>query len=161
MRLLPLALLLAAGTRIVLDDSIEVPRHEWRYVDIVAKEPMAIVNCEFQVVSAKTPVRVVWIARSDLENFRAGRRDGVLAATSFGMDGKLRHVAPAAGDYAVVVENNPTNAASAKVGVKVWLESAVSPTYVSTQRRVAVILISTVVFFGIVSISAYKLSREL
>src|SRR5205807_8531225 len=99
MNLLPLALLLASGSRVVLDDTIEIPRAEWRYVDITAKEPMAVVNCEYQVVSNDSPVRVVWVARRNLESFRAGHRENVLAATSFGMEGKLRHVAPEPGDY--------------------------------------------------------------
>jgi hypothetical protein len=161
MILLPLALLVAAGSHIVLDDTIDVPRGEWRYVDIEAKEPMAVVSCEYRVVSENTPVRVVWIARADLENFRAGGRDKVLAATSFGVEGKLRHFAPAAGDYALVIENDPAGAERARVKVKVWLESAISPTYVSPQRRLAVILISSIVFFSIVSVTAYKLSRAI
>jgi hypothetical protein len=159
MSILPFALLLAAGSHIVLNDTIEVPRAEWRYVDIEAKEPMMVVNCEFEVVSENTAVRVVWIARADLEKFRAGRRDRILAATPFGMDGKLRHFAPTTGDYAMVVENQPSGASRAKVKLKVWLESVVRPKYVSSARRLAVILISTVAFFSIVSISAFKLSR--
>ena len=158
MSIFPIALLLSASSHIVLDDTIEVPRAEWRYVDIEAKERMMAVNCEFQVVSENTPVRVVWIARADLETFRAGRRERILAATPFGMDGKLRHFAPASGDYAMVVENQPTGHSRAKVKLKVWLESVVRPKYVSSQRRLAVILISTIVFFGIVSLSAFKLS---
>ena len=56
-------LLLSAGSHLVLDDTIEIPRSEWRYVDIEAKERMAVVNCEYQVVSENSPVRVVWIER--------------------------------------------------------------------------------------------------
>ena len=160
MSILPIALLLlSAGSHIVLDDTIEVPGAEWRYVDIEANEPTMIVNCEFEVVSKNTPVRVVWIARPDLETFRAGRRERILAATPFGMDGKLRHFAPASGDYAMVVENQPTGHSRAKVKLKVWLASVVRPQYVSSRRRLAVILISTVVFFSIVSLSAFKLNR--
>jgi hypothetical protein len=161
MSILPLALLLSAGSHIVLDDTIEVPRAEWRYVDIEAKEPMMVVNCEFEVVSKNTPVRIVWIPRAELESFRAGRREGILAATPFGLDGKLRHFAPAAGDYAMLIENQPLRPSRAKVKLKVWLESVVRPKYVSSQRRLAVILISTIVFFSIVSLSAFKLSRAL
>jgi hypothetical protein len=116
-----------------------------------------VVNCEFEVVSENTPVRVVWIARADLESFRAGRRERILAATPFGVDGKLRHFAPTSGDYAMVVENQPAGASRAKVKLKVWLESVVRPKYASPQRRLAVILISTIVFFSIVSLSAFKL----
>jgi hypothetical protein len=161
MILLPLALLLAAGSHIVLDDTIEVPRNEWRYVDIEAKEPMAVVICEYRVLSENTPVRLVWVARSNLEDFRAGGREKILAATSFDLDGKLRHFAPTVGDYALVIENQPAGVARAKVKVKVWLESPVTPKYASPQRRLAVIILSSIVFFSIVSVTAYKLSRAI
>jgi hypothetical protein len=158
---IPLSLfLLAAGSRLVLDDTIEIPRSEWRYVDIAAKEPMAVMNCEYQVVSENSPVRIVWIARRNLDTFRAGRRENILAATPFGMDGKLRHFATEPGDYAMVIENQPATRAGAKVKVKVWLESAVRPKVLSAQRRLAVILISAVVFFAIVSFSAFKLRGQ-
>jgi hypothetical protein len=162
MTLLPLFLLLAAASsRLVLDDTIEVPRGEWRYIDIAAQEPMAVVNCEYQVVSENSPVRVVWVPRKILDTFRAGRRDKILAATPFGMDGKLRHVAPEPGDYAMVLENQPAGRSSVKVKVRVWVESAVSPKELSPSRRLAVIAISAVVFFGIVSLSAFKLRGQL
>ena len=158
MTLLPMAaLLLSAASRLLLDDKIEIPRSEWRYVDIEAKERMAVVNCEFQVVSENSPVRAVWIARRDLESFRAGHRENILAATAFGVEGNLRHVAPEPGDYAMVLENQTASRVPAKVRVRVWLESPISPGEVSPARRLAVILISTVVFFGIVSFSAFKL----
>ncbi len=91
---------------------------------------------------------------------RAGRSVNILAASPFSMDGKLRHVAPEPGDYAMVLENQPASRQRAKVKVRVWLESAISPREVSPQRRLAVILISTIVFFGIVSFSAVKLRDE-
>jgi len=151
--------LLASGAHVALDDTIELPRAEWRYVDVQAKEPMAVMNCEYSVISENTEVRVVWIARVDLNGFRSGRRDHVLASTSLGREGRLRHFAPTAGDYAVIVEAEPGAQARAKVKIKVWMESAVSPKYLSRERRLAVIVISTIVFFGIASISAFKLRR--
>jgi hypothetical protein len=57
----------------------------------------------------------------------------------------------------MVIENQPTAASRAKVKLKVWLESVVRPKYVSQSRRLAVIGISAIVFFGIVSLSAFKL----
>lgn len=161
MSLFPLALLLLASARVVLDDTIEIPRAEWRYVDIPAKEAKAVVNCQFEVLSENTEVRVLWIARKDLEFFRAGRSENILAASQFGTEGKLRHIAPEAGDYAMVLENGSAGRSSAKVKVRVWVESAVSPKFASPQRRLAVILISCIVFFGIVSFSAFRLSREM
>jgi hypothetical protein len=161
MTLLPLALLLAASSRIVLDDTIAIPRAEWRYVDIAAKEAKAVVNCQFEVASEDAEVRVLWIARKDLEFFRAGNRDHILAASSFGTDGRLRHFAPEPGDYALVIENEPAGRAAVKVKIKAWMEPAASPRYASPQRRLAVIFISCIVFFGLASFSAYKLRREM
>src|SRR6185503_15189632 len=46
MNLLAFALLLAAGSRNVFDEVIEVPRAEWRYVELVGQKPKAVVNCE-------------------------------------------------------------------------------------------------------------------
>lgn len=162
MMLLSLALLLAAaGPRVVVDGTIELPGAEWRYVDIEAAEPKAVIDCEYSVVSENTPVRIVWLPRAALAGFRGGRRDGAIASTPFGFEGKLRHFAPKAGDYAIVIENEPGSHARAKVKLKVWLESAVSPKYVSPGRRLAVIAISSAVFFGIVSLSAFQLKRRI
>jgi hypothetical protein len=157
---LALILLLAGGSRVVIDDTIEVPAAEWRYVDIAAKEPNAVVSCEYEVVSPKAEARLVWIARKDLDLFRSGERQRILAASAFGSDGALRQVAPAAGDYAVVVENLPTSHAPAKVRLKVWLRSAVNPQYASPERRLVVILLSCIAFLGMVTFSAYKLSGK-
>jgi len=159
MTLFPLALLLLSSARIVLDDTIEIPRGEWKYVDVAAREAKAVVACEFEVLSENAEVRVVWIARKDLAFFSGGRRESILAASNFAGGGKLRHFAPEAGDYAIVLENGPSGRSVAKVKVRVWLESAVSPRYASPQRRLAVILISCIVFFGLVSFSAFKLMR--
>ena len=162
MSLLPLGLLLAAASsRLFLDDVIDVPRAEWRYVDVEAKESMAVVNCEYQVVSENSPVRAVWIPRANLESYRAGSRQNILAATGYGMEGRLRHVASDPGDYAMVLESQPGTRARAKVKVRVWLESAVSPKELTPQRRLAVILISVIVFFSMVSFSAFKLRGQI
>lgn len=154
-------LLLAAASRVVLDDTIQIPRGEWRYIDMAINQPLAIINCEYQVLAGYPPVRVVWIARRNLESFRAGHPENILAATQFGMDGKLRHIAPEAGDYAMVLENQPASRARGKVKVRVWLESPLIPRVLSPQRRLAVILISAIVFCAIVSFSALKLKSQI
>ncbi len=160
MILLSLFLLLSSSSRVVIDDTVEVPAAEWRYVDIAAKEANAVVSCEYEAVTPKAEVRLVWIARKDLDLFRSGERQRLLAASAFGSDGALRSVAPAAGDYAIVIENLPSSRSSAKVKLKVWLRSPVNPQYASPERRLTVILLSCIVFLGMVSFSAYKLSGK-
>src|SRR5262245_4040089 len=147
--------LLAGGPPITL--TVEVPRADWNYVDLVIREPMTVITCDFEVITERSPVRVVWIARHDLESFRTGNRENIFAASRFGMDGKLRHFVLKSGDYALVIESQSNSHARAKVKLRISLEPTGSPKVLSPQRRMAVILISALVFVAIVSFSAFKL----
>ena len=55
------------------------------------------------------------------------------------------------------LENDPASKAPAKVKVKVWMEPAASPVYASAERRALVIVISGLVFIGIVTFSARRI----
>jgi hypothetical protein len=161
MTFLPLLLLAAAGSRVVLDDTIEIARAEWRYVEIEAREARLAVNCEFETVSGGAEVRAVWVARKNLESFRAGHPENILAATPYGASGKLRHFAPAPGRYALAIQSPPAARAPVRVRVKVWTDPTATPRYASPERRLAVLLLSGAFFFGVVTISAYKLRQGL
>jgi hypothetical protein len=161
MTFLPLLLLAAAGSRVVLDDTIEVARAEWRFVEITARQAQLIVNCEFETVSGEGEIRAVWIAREDLDSFRSGRPEKILAATPYGASGKLRSFAPEAGAYAMAIQSPASARAPVRVKVKVWLDPGAMPRYASPERRLAVILISCVFFLAVVSVSAMKLRQGL
>ena len=161
MNFLPLLLLAAAGSRVVLDDTIEIARAEWRYVEITAKQARLVVNCEYETVSSEGVVRAVWIARKDLDTFRSGRPEKILASTVFAASGKLRSFAPEAGVYAMAIQSPESARTPLQVKVKVWLDSGAVPRYASPERRLAVILISCVFFLTVVSVSARKLRQGL
>jgi hypothetical protein len=161
MTFLPLLLLAAAGSRVALDDTIEIARAEWRFVEITARQAQLVVNCEFEALSNSGEVRAVWIARKDLESFRSGTPENIIAATPYGASGKLRSVAPGAGSYAMAFQNPPSARGPVRVRAKVWLDPAASPRYASPGRRLAVIFISCVFFFAVVSVSAMKLRQGL
>jgi hypothetical protein len=147
------------GGEIIFSESytVEVPRSDWSYIDVTAPEANAVVNCEFEVLSENAEARVLWVARSDLDRFRSGKREGILAVSDFGTTGGLRELAPAAGDYALVVENQSTVPSTTKVNVRVWVQPAAHPVYASPQRRLSTVLVSCLVFLGMVSFSAYRL----
>jgi len=149
------------GGEIVFSESytVEVPRGDWSYVDVVAPEANAVVNCEFEVLSDNSEVRLVWIARKDLERFRSGKREAIIEESDFTTEGGMREVAPAAGDYAVVVENRPYARSTARVQLRVWVQPAAHPHYASPQRRMSVIVISCIGFIAMISFSAYRLRR--
>jgi len=160
MSLLPLSFFLAAAFGVATHYTIDVPRSDWSFVDVAIPETNAVMNCEFEIAPENAQIRLVWIARKDLELFRSGARDRILSANVFEAGGKLRQLAPTAGDYALVLESLPGAGSAAKVKMKVWLQRAANPRYASPQRRLAVILISCLVFFGTVSFSAFRLRRQ-
>jgi hypothetical protein len=156
-------LLLAAATRVELVDEVyTIPTAEWRYVEVQLRQTPVAVNCSFQVVSRGAQVRVALLSRADLERLRADQPHGFLAATQPASSGTLNYHLQRAGEYAVVVDNRALHT-PLRVHLRVSLDFSGRPEQgvrtLSPERRLAVILISFAVFFGIVTWSARKLLR--
>jgi hypothetical protein len=83
-----------------------------------------------------------------------------LIATPPSVHGKLNHHLRVAGDYVVVIDNR-SGAAPAPVHLRVNLNFGPVITYLSPQRRLTVIVVSFIVFFGIVGWSARRLMRAM
>jgi hypothetical protein len=156
-------LLLGAATRVELVDEVyTIPPAEWRYVQVQLRQTPVAVNCNFQVISKDAQVRVALLNRGDLERLRADQPHGFLAATQPASEGTLYYRLQRAGEYAVVVDNRALHT-PVRVHLKVALDFSGGPEpavrTLSPQRRLAVILISFAIFFGIVTWSARKLLR--
>ncbi|MEO7651140.1 MAG: hypothetical protein ABIZ80_11780 [Bryobacteraceae bacterium] len=159
MMLLPLTLTIAAISQVLLDDRVEVPRSEWRYVEVTVKDRAALVLSEFQVVSGDPNLRLLLIAHKDLEEFRAGNVDVALAASPFDRSGKMRRSIPAAGQYAIVVQSHKDNRNSTTVKLKVLLESAPVPREVPPAARRIIVLVSLSFLFGMCAYAGKRLVR--
>jgi hypothetical protein len=156
-------LLLAAATRVELVDEVyTIPPAEWRYVEVQLRQTPVAVNGSFQVLSQGAQVRVALLSRADLERLRADQPHGFLAATQPSSRGTLNYHLQRAGEYAVVVDNRALHT-PVRVHLRVSLDFSGRPEpgvrTLSPERRLAVILISFAVFFGIVTWSARKLLR--
>jgi hypothetical protein len=156
-------LLLAAATRVELVDEVyTIPPTEWRYVEVQLRQTPVAVNCNFRVVSKDAQVRVALLSKGDLDRLRLDQPHGFLAATQPSSSGILSYHLQRAGEYAVVVDNRALRA-PVRVHLQVVLDFSGRPEqgvgYLSRERRLAVILISFAVFFGIVTWSARKLLR--
>ena len=165
MAVLSLFLLLAAAARVDLVDEVyTIPPSEWRYVNVELKQTPVAVESNFQVLSKGAEVRVALLSRADLERLRADEPHGFLAATLPRASGALRYHLHTPGDYAVVVDNRGLHT-PVRVRLRVALdfsdEGVPAVGYLSPGRRLAVILISFVVFFGILTWSARKLLRAI
>jgi hypothetical protein len=164
MAVLALLLLLAATRAELVDEVYTIPPAEWRYVQVELKQTPVQVMADFQVLSGNTEVRVALLSEADLERLRADEAHGFLAATPAGSRGAFRFQLLAPGPYAVVVDNRARNA-PVRVHLRVALDFAgrdeQGVRYLPPERRLAVILISFAVFFGIVTWSARKLLRAI
>jgi hypothetical protein len=156
-------LLLAAATRVELVDEVyTIPPAEWRYVQVQLRQTPVAVTCHYQVLSKDAQVRVALLSRADVERLRADQPHGFVAATRPAGSGTMAYHLQRAGEYAVVVDNRGRQT-PVRVHLQVALDFSGSPEQgvctLSSGRRLAVILISFAVFFGIVTWSARKLLR--
>ena len=149
-----LVLWLSAAPLIELvNQDFEIPGREWRYVELTASPPGALLACDFE--SAGSPVRVAFIGREELDAWRNGRGRPSLAATPYAMHGRLR-LEVHDPDVDVAIDNPGPQ--PARVHLRV-LRREPYIRYLSRQRKLAVILISFGIFFAIVTFSARKLLR--
>ena len=153
-----LLLMLAAFARVdLIDATYEIPASDWRYVPRPVTQEPAWVDCTFDAGRPDARVRVVLLSHDDLDSWRVGRDHEELATTPVGPRGMLRMSVHDADTY-VAIENRGSRTAS--VRLRVFLEQP-HARYLSTERRLAVILISLAVFFGIVTFSARRLLRSI
>jgi len=152
-----LLFLLAFSQMDLVEETVEIPAHDWRWVDrALAREP-AMVDCVFQSDGRDARVRMVLLDRTDLNLWRVGRDHDEIAATPVGAHGTLRESVHDPDAY-VAVENRGSQ--PAHVHLRVFLENP-RVRYLSRGRRIAVICISFGVFFAIVSFSAKKLLKAI
>lgn len=153
-----LLLLLASASRVdLVDEVVEIPPSEWRYVELNLKQPPVFVACEISAGEGDS-VRAALMRGEDFERLRGGRPHGLLAATPSGERGALRFAVREPGKYVVVVDNGSEHPAKAHLRVGLDFSASAEPVrYLSRRRRWTVILLSFAFFFGVTFYSARRL----
>jgi hypothetical protein len=147
-------LFLAAFSRVdLIDENVEIPASDWRYVPRPVTQEPAQVDCNFQSDRPDAKVRVVLLSHADLNAWRDGRDHDETATTAVGSRGMLRIPVHDVDSY-LAIENRGTR--PVRVRLRVFLEQP-QVRYLSRGRQLAVILISFSVFFAIVSLSARRI----
>ena len=141
MTALPLALVLTARL-LVTDDIHQIPRGDWKYLEIQTVRPNTMVHAEFRTGHGHPPVRLLLIPFTGLERFRTGHEPVILAESAYAESGRLHALAEHAGVYAVVIENRKSDHLDAMVQVKLELESDRTPWTLPPARRAAWVLVS-------------------
>jgi hypothetical protein len=139
----------------LINESYEVPAHDWRYVPRPLVQEPVEVDCVFTAETRDAQARVALVSGEDLSAWRAGHEHDELATTAVGARGALRVLVHDSDTY-VAIENR------GQQPVRVHLRAFAEQPYVrylSRQRKLAVILISFGVFFAIVTLSARRFLR--
>jgi len=162
MSLFALLLLAAASTSVDLVDEVyQISHSEWKYVEVNLRQKPALVTASFRVESGAEKVRLALMTRDSLELLREDLPHGVLAVTEAGGRGEFRFRVRQPGDYVVVVDNRVSKTLPASVHLRISLDfaNAAVPviTGISRARQVAIIGLSFLFFFGVVTYAARKL----
>ena len=162
MNLFALLLLAAASTSVDLVDEVyHISPSEWKYVEVNLRQKPALVTASFRVEMGAEKVRLALMTRDSLELLREDLPHGVLAVTEAGRSGEFRFRVRQPGDYVVVVDNRASKTLQAAVHLRISLDFAGADIPVTTglspQRRLAVIGLSFLFFFGVVTYAGRKL----
>ena len=152
-----LLLFFASDSQTLLDEVFEVPPADWRYAQVVLKQPPVTIEYEFHVISGDGAIRAALVNREGLDDLRQGDRDP-LGSGAFQKQASFSRLIGVPDEYAVVIENRGPGRASVRLRVSLDFSARqLQVRYLSPQRRWAVIVISACVFLGIVLISARRL----
>ena len=153
-------LLLAASRIELVDEVYQIPASEWRYVELGLNQQTAMVSARYQVTAGPPELRLALLRREDLEKLRAGAPHSVMDVTAEAARGALNYEVREPGEYVLVIDNQAR--APASVHIRIWLDFArrgPTVTQLSPARQLAVVAISFLVFFGIVTYSARRLLK--
>jgi len=135
---------------------------EYRWIPFTVKRIPTLVDCRFRVLQGGPTVHMEIMSVPEFRRFNRGRDYDALATAPDGREGEIRRLVDERGEFAVVVANGD-RAAVAMVDLEVRTDldpSADSMARVLPPgRRLAVILISFGIFFGVVTWSGLRLLR--
>ncbi len=142
---------------LVTEDSVDVPRGEWRSVDVAIKQA-ALVECAFRV-AAGGPVRIALLSRAQAERLRKGVGHEFVRGHAALKSGVLRlDVTP--GEYEVILQND-VDPRPAQVDIRVWVAfpGGQRVAMLTPARRIAIVVFSSTVFLMIAVFAGTRLIR--
>jgi hypothetical protein len=159
MILAALLLFLAAPGSQLVDEVVEIPAAEWRYLELNVQEIPVTVVCRSDAPGSPR-LRLALVRSADLRRFRKGDDQVVLAAAPPGERGLVRFSISSQGAYAIFLDNREDADRPARVHLRVFLERP-QVRYPSRARQFVVVLLSSVFLFGVLFYAGRRLLRGL
>jgi hypothetical protein len=159
MRLLVLGLLVATALQAT---PFRLDPGEYRWLSFTVKKIPTAVDCKFRVLSGRATVHMEVLTMPEFRRFYRGQDHEMFASSPNGQKGEIRQMVDERGEFAVIVRNED-RAPTAIVDLEVSTDVNPSPESMARVlppgRRLAVILISFGIFFGLVMWSGWRLWR--
>ena len=149
------ALLFLVSMVQLVDERVEVPASDWRYVDVALHQRTARVRCSFETIPRGTPIKVALVRAAELQELRDGAPLDQAVRTGAGaFEAHTRST----GQYAIVLDNR-SGARPVQILLRIHLDfgAASAVRYADPRRQLASILLSFAVFFAAVTYFARKL----
>jgi hypothetical protein len=151
---------LAAAETVLVDETVGVPRSQYRVVRLTLVQRPAVVVCEFVGVEGGA-VRALMMTAADLERLRRGEAYRLLAASAAEKKGQLRYRVNRPGEYALLLENSAESRAPARVKLKVGLrfteETSFAPRVLSPEERRRIVAASLAGFAVVAGLACWRL----
>jgi hypothetical protein len=159
MKLAWLLLLAASGQVVLTDDVYQIPPGEWRWVRFAIGHRPATVECRFTMLGSGE-AQAELVSQTQLELIRQHKAHDSLASTDTARAAGFSQFIEEPGEYAVVLENPGASPAAVRLTVAMSFGQPASR-YLSRDRQLTVIVVSFVLFFGIVTLSTRALLRAM
>jgi hypothetical protein len=135
---------------------------EYKWLPLTVKRIPTGVDCRFRVMQGGATVHMEILSAAEFRRFNRSRDYDALATAPDGHQGEIRRLMDEPGEFAVVVANDD-RAPEAMVDLEVSTDLNPSPEsmarVLSPQRRLAVIVVSFAIFFGLITWSGWRLLR--
>lgn len=108
--------------RDVFDETVAIPRNQWRAIRVSITERPSTLRCRFQVEQGDSAIRALVVTAGDVERFRDGQSFRRLAQTEAGRDGSLDLRIARPGDYRLLIDNRTSGGGAVSLKLKAWLD---------------------------------------
>jgi hypothetical protein len=110
------------GRQDLFDQTVSMPRSQWRAIRVSLTERPATLRCRFRVEEGSAGIRAIVMTVQDTERFRKGEPFRMLAATKTGSEGTLDFRIPRPGEYMLLIDNRSDGVGAVDLRLRAWLD---------------------------------------
>ena len=150
----------SSSRTILIDETVRVPRAQFRALRIPLQQKPAVIECEFKVEQGPN-VRAMVMAAEDVDRMRANKSYRILAASQGSQGGTLAYRVIRPGDYMVLIDNQGEGQPHSRVHVSIALaygeHSSFTPVTLPPAQRVRIVVLSLAAFSLVAGLAGWRI----